>query len=114
MPKKKPAKKKPARPKSGPQPDGGFVLYDAPPPDYAKLRPDVAETAYRTMLEATGQAEKTQAPSERSKDARNPTAVQRGKAGGLKGGTARAHTLTPERRQEIARIAASRRGKGKE
>jgi hypothetical protein len=50
-----------------------------------KLRPDVAETAYRVMLEATGQAPKTQ-PGEGKK---NPEAVKRGRAGGKRGGTAK-------------------------
>lgn len=67
-----------------------------------KLRPDVAEIAYRTMLEATGQAPKTR-PGEGEK---NPTAVQRGRKGGKKGGKARATKLAPERRAKIAGNAA--------
>jgi hypothetical protein len=43
-----------------------------------KLRPDAAEIAYRTMLEATGQAPKT-TPGEGEK---NPEAIRRGKRGG--------------------------------
>jgi hypothetical protein len=39
----------------------------------------------------------------------NPTAVESGRKGGLKGGHARASRLTPERRSEIARIAAQAR-----
>jgi hypothetical protein len=50
-----------------------------------KLRPDVAETAFRTMLEATGQAPKTR-PGEGPK---NPDAVKRGRAGGKRGGNVR-------------------------
>lgn len=34
----------------------------------------------------------------------NPSAVALGRLGGLKGGKARAAKLTPERRQEIARM----------
>ena len=34
-----------------------------------------------------------------------------GRAGGLKGGRARAHSLTPEQRQDIARVAARARWK---
>lgn len=90
----------------GPQPDGGYVL-DCTPPKLSKLRPDVAQTAYRTMLEATGQAPKTR-PGE---GAKNPEAVARGKAGGLKGGKARAVRLTPGERSEIARKAAGARWK---
>lgn len=37
-----------------------------PPDKPTKLRPDVAETAFRLMMEATGQAEKTAPPGERT------------------------------------------------
>jgi hypothetical protein len=73
----------------------------------AKLRPDVAEIAYRTMLEATGQAEKTPPPQERTD--KNPDAVARGSQGGKRGGKARAKKLTAQERQEIARSAATAR-----
>jgi hypothetical protein len=136
MPKKKPAKKKGMPPKqfkelkksirqagailrgeekparvtvAGPQPDGGFVLYDAPPPDYSKLRPDAAEIAYRTMLEATGQAPKTLPPGERAE--RNPEAVKRGRKGGKKGGRARAELLSPDDLTQMAKNAADARWK---
>ncbi len=46
-----------------------------------KLRPDVNEIAHRVMLEATGQAPKTQPPSERSEDLKDPEAVRRGTRG---------------------------------
>ncbi len=69
-----------------------------------KLRPDVAEIAFRTMLEATGQAEKTKPPGERT--SKNADAVKRGRAGGRKGGAARKAKLTPDERREIARKAA--------
>lgn len=39
-------------------------------------------------------------------DGKNPAAVALGRLGGLKGGTARAKALTPERRKEIAQQAA--------
>lgn len=43
---------------------------------------------------------------------KNPAAVALGRLGGLKGGKARAESLTPERRKEIAaKAAASRWGK---
>lgn len=48
-----------------------------------KLRPDLNEIAHRVMLEATGQAEKTTPPGERSEDEKNPEAVARGRKGGL-------------------------------
>jgi hypothetical protein len=76
----------------------------------AKLRPDVAETAFRVMLEATGQAPKT-FPGEGPK---NPDAVKRGRKGGKKGGTARAARLSKEQRTEIAKLAAATRWKSKD
>jgi hypothetical protein len=72
-----------------------------------KLRPDVAEIAFRTMLEATGQAPKTPPPEERVE--KNPEAVKRGSKGGRQGGNARRASLTPERRAQIAREAATTR-----
>jgi hypothetical protein len=72
-----------------------------------KLRPDAAETAYRTMLEATGQAPKTKPPGERPESEKNPDAVKRGAKGGRIGGEARAAKLTPDERAEIARDASS-------
>ncbi len=74
-----------------------------------KLRPDVAETAYRVMLEATGQAPKTLPPGERTE--KNPEAVALGSKGGRKGGKARATKLSPEEREEAARLAAQARWK---
>jgi hypothetical protein len=118
MPKKrKPVKKgAPAKRKGGPQPDGSWILdcesmvwdgnpekaYKAP-----KLRPDVAETAYRTMLEAIGEAPKT----EPGKQSKNPDAVARGQAGGKKGGKARAKRMTAEERSRAAKTAAEHRWK---
>ena len=52
---------------------------------------------------ATGQIE------DRVQDNRNPAAVALGKLGGAKGGRARAQKLAPERRQEIAKKAATTR-----
>ncbi|CAN5709228.1 hypothetical protein BH24GEM1_BH24GEM1_15380 [soil metagenome] len=75
----------------------------------AKLRPDVAEIAYRTMLEATGQAEKTLPPGERTE--KNADAVTRGAKGGKKGGKTRAGRLRAEQRRDIARKGAAARWK---
>lgn len=77
------------------------------PSDKDKLRPDAAEIAYRTMLEATGQAPKTR-PGEGPK---NAEAVARGRAGGAKGGKARAKGLTSEQRSRAAKAAADSRWK---
>jgi hypothetical protein len=74
-----------------------------------KMRPDVAETAFRVMQEAVGDAPKTD-PENREK---NPDAVMRGSKGGKKGGRARAAKLTPEQRSEIAKKAADARWKDK-
>jgi hypothetical protein len=73
----------------------------------AKMRPDVAETAFRVMREATGEAPKTLPPSERTE--KNADAVERGRKGGKKGGQARAKKLSDARRKEIAKKAAERR-----
>lgn len=75
----------------------------------AKLRPDVAETAFRVMQEATGEAPKTLPPSERAE--KNSDAVTRGSKGGKRGGKARAGKLTPAQRSAIARRAAESRWK---
>jgi hypothetical protein len=45
---------------------------------------------------------------------KNPAAVTLGKLGGPKGGPARAKALTPERRTEIARLAALKRWRNPE
>ena len=46
--------------------------------------------------------------------AKNPAAVALGRMGGLKGGKARAESLSPKRRSEIARKAARSRWKNGE
>ncbi len=40
---------------------------------------------------------------------KNPAAVELGRLGGKKGGIARAESMTPERRKEIAQKAAAKR-----
>lgn len=50
-----------------------------------------------------------EAPPEREK---NPAAVALGRLGGQKGGKARAASLTPEQRKEIAKKAAKARWRG--
>jgi hypothetical protein len=54
---------------------------------------------------ATGEAEESIAPL----SGKNPAAVALGKLGGLKGGKARANSLTAKKRTEIARKAAKAR-----
>lgn len=48
------------------------------------------------------------------KPEKDPAAVALGRKGGLKGGAARAATLTPEERREIARKAAAARWQSKQ
>jgi hypothetical protein len=56
---------------------------------------------------ATGEADdRAPTPEEQGKD---PAAVALGKRGGKKGGAARAASLSPERRREIAQRAAAQR-----
>ncbi len=62
-----------------------------------KKEHDFSVTAFRVMQEATGQVKG------------GFDAVALGRLGGLKGGRARAASLTPERRTEIAKKAAAAR-----
>lgn len=66
------------------------------PNQLAKLMVDIA----------SGQADPPAAPKDNEKD---PAAVSLGRRGGLKGGAARAASLTPEQRSEIAKKAAEKR-----
>ena len=56
----------------------------------------------------TGQVEDRE-PTSPIDQNKNQAAVELGRMGGLKGGRARAESLTPERRKEIAQNAANRR-----
>lgn len=73
----------------------------------AKLRPDVAEVAFRVMREATGEAPKMLPPSERTE--KNADAVERGRKGGKKGGQGRAGKLSADERSAVAKEAADSR-----
>ena len=64
-----------------------------------KRTPDVNIIAAAVMEQATDEAHIV----------KNPAAVALGRLGGLKGGKARAKKLPPERRKEIAVMAASAR-----
>jgi hypothetical protein len=79
-------------------------------PDRSKKRDprprDPNERAFQIILEATGQAPKTEPPAVAPK---NPHAVALGRLGGLKGGTARAAALGPRKRSQIAARAAKAR-----
>ena len=76
-----------------------------------KLRKDAAETAWAVVQAAVGEGERPHPPG---KGPKNVEAVKRGTKGGKKGGDERAKKLTPERRSEIARIAAAKRWPKKE
>ena len=65
---------------------------------------DVNELARQIVDEATGEH-----TPEIEANGKDPAAVERGRKGGVQGGKARAHTLSPERRSEIARKAAEAR-----
>lgn len=70
---------------------------------------DMNQVAKRILDEATGDEPKTEAPPQPAK--KNKAAVALGKLGGVKGGAARAASLTPEQRSEIAKKAAAGRWK---
>ena len=78
-------------------------------PDRSRKRPrDPSQLAKAIVDIATGQVEHIDATPESGK---NPAAVALGRLGGLKGGAARAATLSKKRRAEIARRAAKARWK---
>jgi hypothetical protein len=62
---------------------------------------DLNQTAFSIVQQSTGQA----APV----PAKNPAAVALGRLGGLKGGKARAESLSAKWRKEIAKTAAQKR-----
>ena len=71
----------------------------------AKKHLDVSQLAKSIVDKATGQNE----DMENIAPEKNPAAVALGRLGGLKGGKARADSLTAERRKEIAAKAAATR-----
>lgn len=74
-----------------------------------KRQRDLNQWAKRMVDIATGEIDDREpTPEEQGKSA---NAVARGKAGGPKGGRARAIKLSPEQRAEIARLAAQTRWK---
>ena len=81
---------------------GKGAMSDAP-----KRPRDLNQWAKRMVDIATGEANDTPAtPEDEGKD---PAAVSLGRKGGLKGGKARAASMTAERRAEIAKKAAKKR-----
>lgn len=70
------------------------------------LREDVNERAHRLVQAMTGDGPRPEPPGKREK---NPEAVERGRAGGKKGGKARSESMTPEERSKVAKDAAAAR-----
>jgi len=75
-----------------------------------KLRPDVNEIAFRTLQAATGEIPKPLPAGAQA----HPEATVRGRAGGKKGGKARARSLSRKRRTSIAKKAARARWRREE
>lgn len=69
---------------------------------------DFSVTAFRVVQDATKERQPDSEQTEpQVAEGKNPHAVALGRLGGLKGGKARTEKLTPERRKEIAKWAAS-------
>jgi hypothetical protein len=73
-------------------------------PDRSRRPRDSNQLAKLITDIATGEVEDTPVD-----DGKNPAAVELGRKGGLKGGKARAESMTPEQRTEAARKAAQAR-----
>ena len=76
-----------------------------------KKESDFAVTAFRVVQEATEEKE-TETAKPLPTEGKNPNAVALGRLGGLKGGKARANSMTPEERKAIAQKAAKARWNG--
>ena len=74
-------------------------------PERTRKRPRDLNRLAASVAEAATQGEFTAEDFE----GKNPAAVMLGRLGGRKGGRARAKSLSPERRKEIARQAATAR-----
>jgi hypothetical protein len=81
-----------------------LVGLDADTEDMANRPRDPNQLAKLIVDIATGEAEDAVSPKKRA------TSVK-GRSGGLKGGKSRSVALTPEQRQDIARLAAQSRWK---
>ena len=68
-------------------------------------------TASNVIEQATREAEPAPQKPDEAQPQKNPAAVALGRLGGLSGGKARAAKLSPDRRSEIARLAAQARWK---
>jgi hypothetical protein len=70
---------------------------------------DANQLAYQIVQESTGQAPAAPPLALVAEAGKNPAAVALGRLGGLKGGRARAESMTAEQRSEIAKKAADAR-----
>jgi hypothetical protein len=70
---------------------------------------DFTATAASTVSRAIGADLFTGEALPDPNEGKDPKAIARGRAGGLKGGSARAAKLTPKRRKQIAKKAAKSR-----
>jgi hypothetical protein len=78
-------------------------------PKRSRKQSDPNVTAFEIIQAATGQPAKE--PTKPKPRKKNPAAVALGRLGGLKGGKARAETLSPKQRSQIAKQAAQARWK---
>lgn len=79
-------------------------------PKRSSKKEDANQTAFRTLQEARGEKPKTPpVPEPKPDDGKNPAAVALGRLGGLKGGKARAKSLSAKKRADIAKKAAKAR-----
>jgi hypothetical protein len=77
-------------------------------PKHSREKRDFMQVAREVVERAIGE-QMDGSPLEVREDKRNPHAVALGKAGGKKGGDARAKALTPAKRRAIAKKAAKSR-----
>jgi hypothetical protein len=73
---------------------------------------DFTQTASAIVSQSIGEGLFDGKPLPDPNEGEDPAAVERGRQGGLKGGTARAEKLTPKQRKTIALKAAKARWKG--
>jgi hypothetical protein len=72
---------------------------------------DFTATAASVVSRSIGEDLFTGKPLPDPNEGKDPKAIARGRAGGLKGGKARASVLTPAKRKQIAKKAAKTRWK---
>jgi hypothetical protein len=82
--------------------------YRVMPKRSSKPKQDVNQLATDILAHAIGEV-----PEVKTTGTKNPAAVALGRPGGLKGGKARAESLSPSKRSQIAKKAAAARWKRK-